>query len=113
MKYPHALAPKNYVRDVLALAFPSESKRRVAVMLAAYFDESGTHKGSNWVAVAGYVADASAWVRYDEKWKSELTAYQLPFFHMKEFARNQKGYRWGTSKRRNRFAKLQGITRRT
>ncbi len=81
-------------------------------MLAVYFDESGTHKGSDCVTVAGYIGDSQSWKRYDAEWQAALKAYGLPYFHMTEFVGRGKKDRWGEHKRRYRFAKLQGITRR-
>lgn len=105
-------APRNYVRDSLRLAFPPGAKRRIACMLAAYFDESGTHgRDSKTVVVAGYLADSDRWLRFNDAWQVALKDYGISYFHMKDFVADHKKYRWG-KKKASRFSRLHTLTRR-
>jgi Protein of unknown function (DUF3800) len=64
-------------------------KRRGAMSLVeAYFDESGTHAGSPFLCIAGYIFEKSKAENLGVEWRSMLTKYQLPHFHMKECAHN-------------------------
>jgi hypothetical protein len=50
------------------------------VILTAYFDESGTHSGSEAVAVAGYVSTPDRWERFGQEWREALAAYNIEYF---------------------------------
>jgi hypothetical protein len=47
------------------------------LMLRAYFDDSGSHAGSEIVTIGGLVGTAQQWDRFDKKWKA-LLAEPLP-----------------------------------
>ncbi|MFZ6658809.1 DUF3800 domain-containing protein [Undibacterium sp. TJN19] len=59
----------------------------------AYFDESGTHDGSPFLCVAGYIFEKNKSIELDEKWRKMLLHYGLPYFHMKECAHNMGVYK--------------------
>lgn len=77
--------------------------------LTAYFDESGTHKDSHVVAVAGFIASDESWAEFSTEWVSALTEFKLPFFHMADFAAKAPGYRWPEELRRGRLQRLLSI----
>lgn len=78
--------------------------------LHGYFDESGTHDGSEVVTVAGYISTAEQWELFGRDWANALKDYGLESFHMTDFANGAKGYRgWTEQERRIRFARLIGL----
>jgi hypothetical protein len=80
------------------------------VILTAYFDESGTHSGSEAVAVAGYVSTPDRWERFGQEWREALAAYNIEYFHMTDFANGTNPYKqWPKQKRRHRFERLVSI----
>ena len=54
------------------------------VMLAAYFDESGTHGNSELITVAGILGDTVDWQDMSIHWKKRLG--KVPYFHATECA---------------------------
>ena len=52
----------------------------------AYFDESGSHKGSPVLCVAGYAFEKRNAKRLSSEWTSILRHFELPYFHMVECA---------------------------
>lgn len=58
----------------------------VAGMVETYFDESGTHDGSEVLCVAGYIFDSGSAVKLTSQWNSMLAGAGLPYFHMSECA---------------------------
>lgn len=53
----------------------------ILAAIEAYFDESGTHAGSPFLCVAGYLFEAKACVRFDAQWRAMLEDFRLPYFH--------------------------------
>ncbi len=102
-----------YVGD--SLDFPSgiAIRDRLVLVLHAYLDDSGTHGGSNAVAVAGYISTADQWVLFESEWNKALEDWGLKHFHMTDFANRVKVYRhWTDEERRTRLARLVGIINR-
>lgn len=84
-----------YVRETLRAAFPPSTpigRRLLVVLYTGYFDESGTHDGSEVVAVAGFVANTSNWEQFSEDWQAILNDCSLEYFHMSEFENMQGPY---------------------
>jgi hypothetical protein len=79
------------------------------IVLDGYFDESGTHQGSDTIVVAGYLAHADAWRAFESQWKAALREYGLPLFHMSRFAQKAEGYAWPEEVRRERLGNLISI----
>lgn len=76
-------------------------------MLAAYFDESGTHANSPVVAVAGYVAPVSEWLRFENEWRFFLKEAGVDYFRMSEFENRQGPFaNWNKDKRIDVLTKL-------
>ncbi len=85
----------------------------VTTTLAAYFDESGTHAGSEAVAVAGYVSTPERWLDFESEWRGALLDYGLAYFHMTDFANGAKSYaHWPQAQKRIRFDRLANIINR-
>lgn len=75
--------------------------------LGAYFDDSGTHAGSDAVAVAGYISTPERWLAFESAWRLELAHLGLEMFHMSQFAVGAGPYkRWSEPQRRIRLGRL-------
>lgn len=55
-------------------------------LMEAYFDESGTHEGSPFVCVAGYLFEKGNATALDIAWRRMLAEKGLPFFRMSDCA---------------------------
>jgi hypothetical protein len=71
------------IRDALGGAFVFRSGGAVVVM-RAYFDDSGTHAGSEVVLWAGFVGMDAWWDKQEAAWQSVLDSRGLQHFHMAE-----------------------------
>jgi len=79
----------------------------------AYFDESGTHDGSEAVAVAGYVSTADRWVDFAAEWQAALNDDSLDLFHMSDLSVGAPPFdKWTTVRRRQRFQRYLRIIER-
>jgi hypothetical protein len=78
-------------------------------MLSAYFDETGHSRDEKQLfnGMAGVLAPADHWGAFEERWRQTLKDFEIPFFHMKDFA-NFKGFfkGWSEYKRRRLYGKL-------
>ncbi|MHB8753685.1 MAG: DUF3800 domain-containing protein [Candidatus Acidiferrales bacterium] len=54
-------------------------------MLTAYFDESC---GKGFTVICGWIAAVDEWDNFEVDWKLFLINYDVPYFHMKEFAQS-------------------------
>ncbi|MGD0854353.1 MAG: DUF3800 domain-containing protein [Dehalococcoidia bacterium] len=83
---------------------------RYVMIFTTYLDESGIHKGSQAVVLAGYAATLDQWISFEGEWKQALKELDVPFFHMTDFANRQPPYcTWDEAQRRTRFARLATI----
>ena len=57
-------------------------------MLTAYCDASGG-PDHGLMVVAGWISTVAQWDRFDADWRLLLARYDLPYFHMKEFAHSK------------------------
>ncbi len=83
---PPSIADHNHellARLVEVLA-PGESD--LVALIEAYFDESGSHAGSNALCVAGYLFEKEGVKRLDLEWKKVLDEFNLPYFRMSSCA---------------------------
>ena len=55
-------------------------------MVEAYFDESGSNRGSAVLCVAGYIYEKEKCAALDEEWLKVLVANNLPYFRMSSCA---------------------------
>lgn len=94
-----------------AMAFPSQlpQEGQYLLVLDGYFDESGTHDGSETITIAGFLAHADQWLSFEGKWREALKKYGLEFFHMSEFAHKAPGYDWPEDVRQERLGNLISI----
>jgi hypothetical protein len=82
------------------------------VMLKAYADETGTHKGADMIALAGLIESRDYWEKFNRKWEAVLDNYDADFFHYREFRKDANTklgdpyYGWSDEKRRNFLFRL-------
>ena len=69
-------------------------------MLAAYFDESGTHEGSKALVIAGWVSSVSQWKKFQAEWRQLLDEYDLDHFHMTDCENLRGQYQGWTQERK-------------
>ena len=50
-----------------------------------YFDESGTHEGSDVIAVVGYLSTYDAWNAWEKEYNSIMDHYAIRDFHMNQY----------------------------
>ncbi len=85
-------------------------EQRLVLELTAYLDESGTHSGSEAVAVAGFLSTAPKWVEFAAQWQMALNDFGLDYFHMNKFANMVAPYdTWSEQERRARLSRLLNI----
>src|SRR5262249_7918063 len=80
-------------------------------MLATYCDASGG-KDQPMMVVAGYVSTLGAWQAFHSNWKLVLAKYDIPYFHMKEFAHFRgpfEGWQAKEGTRRNLLSDLASV----
>ncbi|HXX76204.1 MAG TPA: DUF3800 domain-containing protein [Nitrospiraceae bacterium] len=90
------------------------------MMLTFYGDESGTHDrsgthpGSDVIAVAGYLAHEEDWKHFQGRWTKCLNKYHVDEFHLARFMRDKElPYRnWSKEKRDEFINELIAIARR-
>ena len=58
--------------ELVSLSLPGPDHRGLLLMLAAYFDNSGTHDKFSVVTWGGFIATFEAWKRFDVLWRAEL-----------------------------------------
>jgi len=83
----------SYVARALRSAFPFSlplAERLVmAMQIDGYFDESGTHHGSEGIVAAGYLAGPQRWEQFEGKWNEALADFGVESFHMADFVARQ------------------------
>jgi hypothetical protein len=61
-------------------------------IVEAYFNDSGTHPGSEVVCVAGYLFGKEQAIDFDREWRAVLSNYNLPYFRMSACARRTEPF---------------------
>lgn len=69
----------------IAASVRGECELMIFKVFHGYMDESGTHGGSEVVAVAGYLASYENWLRFESEWNQAMALYCVKDFHMSEF----------------------------
>lgn len=74
-------------------------------MFTVYFDVSGHPDGTDVLSVAGFIANAGQWKRFEKKWKKVLADFGVSSLHMKDFAHSNGEFKsWkGNENRRRAF----------
>jgi hypothetical protein len=87
---------------------------RLFVILTAYFDESGTHRGSPVTIMAGIMATANQWDRFRRELDKIKTKYGFRVFHSKEFKARSGEFRgWPHVKWLSLINDMAELTRRS
>ncbi|MGH7794919.1 MAG: hypothetical protein ACREQ2_08475 [Candidatus Binatia bacterium] len=86
----------------------------MAVLLDAYFEDSGTHDDAEAVVVGGYLASAEKWEEFACKWADMLSEAGLTHWHQVDFAHRVKEYTGWTEEKRVKFMqRAAGIIKNT
>ena len=81
------------------------------MILTAYFDESGTHDDSPITVMAGVMANASQWQRFEMKFRALKQKYGFQTFHTKKFKASSGDFRgWSPFKKFVMAQELAAIT---
>lgn len=72
--------------DLMATIVPSP--------LTLYGDASGKEKDSI-LAVGGVVGRIDEWLAFEPEWNAVLNEFEVPYFHMREFAHSVEAYKTG------------------
>jgi hypothetical protein len=89
---------------IAALDWADDLSSRVVAVIYGYFDDSGTDAESPVAIMAGYVAHASDWKKFENKTKRLFEREAIPFFRAKLFDHQQKQFKGWTPARQMRFA---------
>lgn len=74
----------NNIKERELIDFLSGNGRRYIAVIYAYLDESGTHKGSKILCVAGYAGNQSEWELFEKEWRLRLVDFGISCFHAKD-----------------------------
>jgi hypothetical protein len=70
------------------------------MILTAYLDESGTHGGSAYTVLAGFIGSAQKWDEFESKWRVLLTVNGLRYIHTKQLVKGGGQFKkWSDAKR--------------
>jgi len=83
------------VESLARLYLGADWKRRILVMLRPYFDCSRSGQGDGVVVVSGWLSSVDRWLRFETDWKLTLAKFDVPYFHMREFAHSAGAYSSG------------------
>lgn len=74
-----------------------------AMVMTAYFDESGTHEGSPATIMACCLSNAEGWARYETEMAKTLSEYGVKVLHAKRLRNSNSPYNSWPSERRRVF----------
>jgi uncharacterized protein DUF3800 len=104
------------VRHYATSVFPFSDRQKWIVVMAdlyhvAYMDETGhaADGSQKFCGMAGFLAPAYKWERFESNWNAVLNEFHIPYFHMKEYAHSKgvfKGWEKDEGKRQELFNKL-------
>jgi Protein of unknown function (DUF3800) len=76
---------------------------RLFMIYTAYFDESGTHAGSALSTIAGFVANARQWRKYEKRTARLFKRYDVNVFHAIDVRRGHGDFKGWTVDRKIEF----------
>jgi hypothetical protein len=92
-----------FVNDLcLALGHRVELGRKFMI-LTAYFDESGTHGGSDTCIMAGFVGSVAQWRKYEKRVGKLFRRSRVDVFHAIDVRRGDKDFKGWTVDRKVKF----------
>ena len=62
---------------------------KLSMIIKVYADESGTHVGSNYLMLSGYIGALGKWIALDRAWRRRLVREGLECFHAVEHNRRR------------------------
>ena len=84
------------------------------MIITAYFDESGTHGPSPLSLMAGFIADARQWRKFEKRSAKLFARYRVNTFHSIDLRRGDKDFRgWSVDKKIRFMDELQHIANET
>lgn len=60
------------IKEFARVILPTGAKEGTLAMLKAYFDDSGTHAGSNVVVMGGLIGSITQWNAFEQEWRDKL-----------------------------------------
>jgi hypothetical protein len=83
----------------IALAHRRDAER-LFMVLTGYFDESGVHGGSPVTIMAGYIAEARQWRKFEKRASKIFKKYNVDIFHTIDVRRTDKDFTgWSIDKK--------------
>jgi hypothetical protein len=84
------------------------------MIITAYFDESGTHKGAPLAAMAGYFGDEQQWQEFDARLRKLFGEFGIRTFHLVDLRHSKEDFAGWTIDRKIQFTdELQHIANET
>jgi Protein of unknown function (DUF3800) len=84
------------------------------VNITAYFDESGTHKGSELAIMAGFIGDARQWRKFGKRASRLFARFGVDIFHSVDVKRSEKDFAgWKINKKIELLDEFQHIVNET
>jgi hypothetical protein len=112
---PLPINRQSAIRHFSTAMFMSHWKRGMMGVFTVYFDESGSPSDTAALAVAGFIATAEEWIRFEREWTAILETFDVPALHMRNFAHSTKEFKtWkgNEGKRRAFLSRLIRIIRK-
>jgi Protein of unknown function (DUF3800) len=73
---------------------PEKLFARVKIFeLVGHFDEAGTHDGSRYTVMAGWIARADRWAELEGKWNTLLRRHRLLYIHAKDLKQGTRQFK--------------------
>jgi hypothetical protein len=98
---------RDFVRRLCVTLFHRWRPGRIFVILTSYYDEAGTHGGSPVTVMAGVMATANQWHRFETTAARLKRNYGFTVFHSKEFKNRSGAFRgWSIQKQLSLISEL-------
>lgn len=80
------------INELVRIVHPRQPHPKILVMIEAYLDESGIHKGAVVCFIAGYWGRPGAWKKQEKLWRKILTDAEVPLdkFHADDLIEHRK-----------------------
>lgn len=72
-----------------------EWRESIFVMLTPYFDASHSGQNDGVMVVSGWLSSVERWLQFETDWRLVLAKFDVPYFHMKEFAHSVEAFAVG------------------
>lgn len=99
------------IKDATGQAAP---RMNIFMVLTGYFDESGTHAGSELTLMAGFVGDARQWRKFEKRAGKLFGRFRVDIFHAIDVRRSDKDFAgWSVDRKIEFFDEFQHIINET